>query len=211
MKESTIPIGRIAGVRIGINWTWLAIFALVLWLLATVVLPEEHPDLSAGAHWGLAGVATVVFFASLLAHELGHAVQGRRDGVEVVGITLWLFGALTRFRGVYPSAGAELRIALAGPLVSALVAGGLIALAALAPLSDSLAWTLRWLGYVNAIMLACNLLPLRALDGGRILHGVLWRTTDDVVWATQRSAAIGRGLAYVLIGGLVLFVLIVLL
>jgi len=114
--SSTLRFGRIAGIDIGAHWTWLLVAVLVVWSLAASVFPDAHPALPAAAHVGMAVVAAVLFFASLLAHELGHAVQARRDGVRVDGITLWVFGGVARLGGQPPSAGAELRIALAGPL-----------------------------------------------------------------------------------------------
>jgi Zn-dependent protease len=96
---------------------------LIFWSLGSVVFPEGVPGLSDGGYAAMAVVATVLFFASLLLHELGHAVVARREGMEIAGITLWLFGGVARFTGMFPSARAELRIALAGPAVS-LVLGG---------------------------------------------------------------------------------------
>src|SRR3990170_7897358 len=114
---SSIPLGRIAGIRIGVNWSWLVVFALITWTLASAVFPDQNPGLSKGAYVAMAVFAAVLFFASLLAHEFGHALEARRDGMEIEGITLWLFGGVAKFRGSFPSAGAEFRIAIAGPIV----------------------------------------------------------------------------------------------
>src|SRR3990170_220155 len=122
---SSIPLGRIAGIRVGINWSWLVVFALIAWTLASAVFPDQNPGLSKGTYVAMAIVAAVLFFASLLAHELGHALRARRDGMEIEGITLWLFGGVAKFRGSFPSAGAEFRIAIAGPIVSLLIGFGL--------------------------------------------------------------------------------------
>ena len=115
---STIELGRIFGIRVGINWTWLVVFALIIWTLASGVFPEANPGLSDGTYIAMAAAASLLFFASILLHELGHAVQARREGMEIEGITLWLFGGIAKFNGEFPSAGAEFRIAIAGPLVS---------------------------------------------------------------------------------------------
>ena len=93
-------------------------FALIAWSLASAVFPQENPGLSKGTYVAMALVAALLFFGSLLLHELGHAVQARREGMEIDGITLWLFGGVARFKGEFPSAGAEFRIAIAGPLVT---------------------------------------------------------------------------------------------
>ena len=119
--HSSIHLGRIAGIEVGVNWSWLVVFALITWSLASGVFPNQDPGLSDGTYIGMAIVAAVLFFASLLAHELGHAVTARREGMELDGITLWLFGGVARFKGMFPSAGAELRIALAGPAVSLVI------------------------------------------------------------------------------------------
>ena len=111
----SFTIARIAGIRIGVNWSWLIVFALIVWTLESTVFPTSNPGLATSAYVGMAVAAALLFFVSLLLHELGHALQARRDGVEIEGITLWLFGGVARFKGMFPSAGAELRIAVAGP------------------------------------------------------------------------------------------------
>jgi Zn-dependent protease len=113
--ESSSWLGRIAGVEVGVNWSWLVVFALITWSLASGVFPDQDPGHSDGTYVSMAIVAAILFFASLLAHELGHAVTARREGMELDGITLWLFGGVARFKGMFPSAAAELKIALAGP------------------------------------------------------------------------------------------------
>ncbi|MGH3142988.1 MAG: site-2 protease family protein [Gaiellales bacterium] len=125
----TIQLGRIAGIRISVNWSWLIVFALIVWSLAAAVFPSQNPGFSTGEYVALAVVAAILFFASLLLHELGHALQARREGVEIEGINLWLFGGVAQFKDTFPSAGAEFRIAIAGPLVS-LALGALFVLVA---------------------------------------------------------------------------------
>jgi Zn-dependent protease/predicted transcriptional regulator len=205
--ESSFRLGRIAGVEVGVNWSWLVVFALITWSLASGVFPSQDPGHSDGTYIAMAVVAAALFFASLLGHELGHAVTARREGMELDGITLWLFGGVARFKGMFPTAAAELRIALAGPAVS-LVIGVACSLAAWAlALPSAVDGVLAWLGYVNLILLLFNLLPALPLDGGRVLRAVLWRTRHDFGWATTVAASIGRGFGYVLIaGGVFLFI-----
>src|SRR5919109_2652839 len=121
MRDS-ITLGRIAGVRFGINWSWLVVFALIVWTWATGIFPETNPGLSDGTYVAMAVIGALLFFGSLLLHELGHALQARREGMEIEGITLWFFGGVAKFKGMFPSAGAEFRIAIAGPLVSLVLA-----------------------------------------------------------------------------------------
>src|SRR6266516_7073212 len=118
---SSIRLGRIAGIEIGVNWSWLVLFALLVWTLESGIFPSTNPGLSHGTYIAMAIVATFVFVVSLLLHELGHALRARREGIEIAGITLWLFGGVARFKGMFGSAGAEFRVAIAGPLVSLLL------------------------------------------------------------------------------------------
>ena len=203
----SFTLGRIAGIRVSINWSWLVVFALIAWTLASGVFPSQDPGLSRGAYVAMALVASLAFFACLLLHELGHAVEARRQGMEIEGITLWLFGGIAQFKGAFPSAGAELRIALAGPLVSALLGGSFVALA-VAPWSGRAAGgVLAWLGYINLILLAFNMLPALPLDGGRVLRALLWRARGDFSWATHAAAVVGRGFGYLLVSlGVLLFI-----
>jgi Zn-dependent protease len=129
--NDTFRLGRIAGIPIGLNWSWLVVFVLFVWSLASAVLPATNPGLATRTYVEMSFAAVVLFFGSLLLHELGHALAARREGVEIDGITLWLFGGVARFRGMFPSAGAEFRIAIAGPLVTAVLAAAFVALAVL--------------------------------------------------------------------------------
>jgi Zn-dependent protease/CBS domain-containing protein len=198
MRDS-FTLGRIAGVRFGVNWSWLVVFALIVWTLATGIFPSTNPGLSDGTYVAMAVVAAVVFFCSLLAHELGHALQARREGMEIDGITLWLFGGVARFKGMFRSAGSEFRIAVAGPLVS-LVLGTAFALVAWGiGLPAAVDGVVFWLGYINLTLLVFNLLPALPLDGGRIFRSALWAAKRDFGWATRVAAGVGRGFGYLFI------------
>jgi Zn-dependent protease/CBS domain-containing protein len=204
----TITLGRIAGIRISVNWSWVVVFALITWTLASGVFPAQNPGLSDTTYVAMAAVAAVLFFASLLLHELGHALQARRERLEIDGITLWLFGGVAQFKGELPSAGAELRIAVAGPAVSLVIgiACSLLALAAGLPeAADAVA---AWLGYVNLALLVFNLMPALPLDGGRVLRSLLWLRTGDLSQATAVAGTAARAFAFLLIGGgIALFIL----
>jgi len=199
--ESSFRLGRIAGVEVGVNWSWLVVFALITWSLAAGVFPDQDPGRSQDTYIVMAVIAAALFFASLLGHELGHAVTARREGMELDGITLWLFGGVARFKGQFPSAGAELRIALAGPLVSLVIGVACSLLAWAIALPGGVDGVLAWIGYVNLILLVFNLLPALPLDGGRVLRALLWGAKADFAWATDVAASIGRGFGYLLIGG----------
>ena len=204
----TFQLGRIAGIRIGIHWSWLIVFVLIVWSLASVVFPSQNPGFSDGEYVAIAVVAALLFFASLLLHELGHALQARRDGVEIEGINLWLFGGVAQFKGGFPSAGAEFRIAIAGPLVSLVLGVLFVLVAGIAGLPSAVDGVLTWLGFTNLILLAFNLLPALPLDGGRVLRSALWYFRGDLQWATWVASAVGRGFGFLFIA-LGIFMLIV--
>ena len=209
--SSTIVLGRVAGVEIGLNWSWLVVFGLILWSLATVQFPAALPGRSWQTYAAMGVTATAIFFACLVLHELGHAIQARREGVKIEGITLWLFGGVAKIAGEFPSAGAEFRMAAAGPLVSLILGVLFIVEAAAWPGPGGIATELAWLGYINLVLLAFNLVPALPLDGGRMLRAALWARSRDFAAATHRAtrvssvlaaAIIALGLVEVLAGGL---------
>jgi Zn-dependent protease/CBS domain-containing protein len=204
---SSLRLGRIAGIEFGVNWSWLVVFALIVWTLASAIFPSTNPGLSKSTHIAMAIVAAFLFFLSILAHEFGHALQARREGIEIDGITLWLFGGVAKFKGSFQSAGAEFRVAIAGPLVS-LALGALFVLIAVIPgIPSAVDGVVSWLGYINLTLLVFNLIPAPPLDGGRVLHAALWRWRGDYVGATRVAANVGRGFGYLLIAlGVAMFV-----
>ena len=206
--HATVKLGRVAGVEIGANWTWLVVVGLIGWSLADAVFPETNPGLGDGTYVSMAVVAVPVFFACLLLHELGHAIQAQREGMAIEGITLWLFGGVAQFRGQFPSAGAEFRIAIAGPLVSLVLGTVLLTFGIAVPLPGPVDGVVQWLGYINLVLLAFNLLPALPLDGGRVLRSALWARKGDLAAATRTAAELGRFFGRLLIfGGIALAIL----
>jgi Zn-dependent protease len=199
--NDTFKLGRIVGIPIGLNWTWLLVFGLFVWSLASAVFPSTNPGLATQTYVEMAVAAVLLFFGSLLLHELGHALQARRDGVKIEGITLWLFGGVARFRGMFPSAGAEFRIAIAGPLVTAVLAAAFVTLAALTRFHPAVDAVFAWLGYINLLLLGFNLLPALPLDGGRVFRAALWQIRGDFAWATRIAAGLGRVIGGLMIAG----------
>jgi Zn-dependent protease len=205
-RTPSLRLGRFGGVEVRIDWSWLLIFALIVWSLAEGVFPSQNPGLSDGVHVGMALVAALLLFASVLLHELGHAWQARREGVEIDAITLWVFGGVAQIKGRFPGAGAEFRVAVAGPLVSVAL-GVVFVLIALADLPSAVDGVGAWLGYANLSLAVFNLIPALPLDGGRVLHAALWRASGDLGWATRLASAIGQGFGYLFIaGGIAMFV-----
>jgi Zn-dependent protease len=200
MKDS-LSLGRVAGVPVGLNWSVLVIAALLVYTLATEVFPSAAPGLGDGVYLAMAAVGSLLFLVSILLHELGHAMQARRDGMEIDGITLWLFGGVARFRGAFRTAGAEARIAIAGPLVSLAIGAALLAASYLPGLPPSVETVWAWLGLINLALLVFNLLPALPLDGGRVLRAALWWRTGDLRRATRWAAVTAAVIAYLMIGG----------
>ena len=196
----SFELGRIAGIRIGVNWSWLVVFALIVWTLAATIFPDSNPGLSDGTYLAMAVVAAVLFFVSLVLHELGHALVARREGVEIEGITLWLFGGVAKFKGMFPSAGAEFRIAVAGPLVSLAIGVFFVLIAWIGDLPEAVDGVVGYLGYINLVLLVFNLIPALPLDGGRVLRSILWQTKGDFRWATNVAAEVARVFAFLFIG-----------
>jgi Zn-dependent protease/predicted transcriptional regulator len=200
--DDSLSLGRIAGIKVGLNWSLLIVVALIAWSLASGFFPSEVVGRAAGWYWAAGVTAAILFIASLLAHELAHSVVARRLGVQVDGITLWLFGGVSRLSGDAPSGRAEALIAAVGPITS-LVLAGLFFLAGLglsAGRTPGLAAaTANWLGGINVILAVFNLLPAFPLDGGRVLRALIWSSTGDRLRATRIAARVGMGFAVLLI------------
>jgi len=209
MNEN-LSLGRIFGIHVGLNWSLLVVAGLIAWSLATSFLPAASPGQTSGAYWTAGLISAFVFLASLLAHELAHSVVATRRGVKVEGITLWLFGGVSRFSSDTASPGAQALITFVGPLTS-LVLGAVFYLAAVAVGGGAhpglFSATLSWLGYINISLGVFNLVPAFPLDGGRLLQSLIWLRTGDRLRATRIAARIGMGFAYLLIAyGLATFI-----
>ncbi|HEV2766313.1 MAG TPA: site-2 protease family protein [Acidimicrobiales bacterium] len=201
MNES-VRLGRIAGVDVGVNWTVFLIFVLITFGLAAGRFPQQHPGLEPTAYV-IAGVAAgVVFLASILAHEVSHAVVAQRNGVEVDGIVLWLFGGVARLRGEPGDPGAEIRVAGVGPLVSVVLGAAFGAIAVMLERLGAPGITVGvfgWLAVINVVLAMFNLVPAAPLDGGRILRGLLWKRRGDRLGASLTAARAGRAFGWLLV------------
>jgi Zn-dependent protease len=179
--------------------SWFLIFALVTWSLAQGYFPLEYPDLGTQAFWVLGGVTSLLFFGSVLMHELGHAYLALRNQIPVRGITLFIFGGVAQIGQEPRSPGAEFRIAIAGPIVSlglAALFGGLWLLDQQIPY---LAAPSMWLARINFILAAFNMVPGFPLDGGRVFRAIVWKFTGDFRRATQVAATMGQFIAFAFI------------
>ncbi len=201
MPGRSIRVARIAGIPVGVSPWWLIIVALITWSLGAGYYPGEVHGIAPLASYGLGLASALLLFASILAHEFGHALVARRCGVEIEEIDLWLLGGVARMRGSPKGPGDELRFALAGPAVTAVVAavfGGLaVALPGSAP--AALRALVDYQLEINLLILGFNLLPAFPLDGGRVARALLWRRSGDIGAATNTAAALGRAFGYLLI------------
>ncbi len=197
----SVRFGRVQGIEIGANWSWFVVFGLIIWSLAAAVFPDSSPGLGGGTYIAMATVGAVLFFTSLVLHELGHAIVAKREGMEIAGITLWVFGGVAKFKGMFPSAGAEFRIAIAGPLVSLLIGAACLALGEFAGLPEVADAVVTWLGTINIVLVVFNMLPALPLDGGRVLRSILWQTMHDFTRATRVAGTLGRTIGQLMIAG----------
>lgn len=202
MGIRSIRVGRLAGIPIGVQPLWLAIVALITVTLGAAYYPDEVPGIAPGAAYALGLLSALLLFASILLHELGHAIVARRYGVEIEEIDLWLLGGVARMSGYPKHALDELRFALAGPAVTLVIAllFGAVSLALPSSAPDALRAVVDYQAFVNAAILVFNLLPAFPLDGGRVARALLWWRRGDISAATATAAAIGRGLGYGMIG-----------
>jgi Zn-dependent protease len=199
MRRHTIPVGRVLGIPLELDYSWFLVFALLTWALAVGHYPAEYKGWPAGLYWIMGAVTAVMLFVSVLLHELGHSVVARRYKIPVRRITLFIFGGVSQIEAEAATAGADFRIAVAGPLVSlALAALFTLLQPAVAGVSPLLALA-RYLAYINLALGLFNLIPGFPLDGGRGLRAVIWRLTGDFHRATRIAVSVGRGFAFVFI------------
>jgi len=193
-------VGRIAGIEVRIDSSW-AVIALLITYSMYLRLSVLYPELSGGGAVGLAIVSAVLFFGSVLVHELAHAVVSQARGIRVQDITLFLFGGATRARVESRGPGDEFLIALVGPLTSGILAGlfGIVAGLGGGVLSRPLAGTLGYLAWTNLLLAGFNLVPGFPLDGGRLLRSAIWKATGSLSRATRIASVAGQGVGWLLV------------
>ncbi len=217
MFRSGLKLARIFGINIYVDWSWIFIFILVVWNLAFAVFPSLHPTWSAALNWGTAIIAAILFFASVLAHELAHSVVAKARGLPVNRITLFLFGGVSNIEREPTSPLTEFLMAIVGPLTSLILGIIFLLLAGVGVFTTGgffgapfrllsrlgpVATLLLWLGPINIILAIFNMVPGFPLDGGRVLRSILWALTNNLRRATHWAAVIGQIIAwgFILIG-----------
>jgi Zn-dependent protease/CBS domain-containing protein len=207
-----LRIARIFGIDIRVDWSWLLIFVLVAWSLSAA-FAQTHPDWGSWLATGIALIAAILFFASVLVHELAHSLVAKARGLHVRNIKLFLFGGVSNIEREPPSPGVEFLMALVGPLTSVVLGLVLVATggsavpfgeAVISPVEvfsqlSPLTTLLIWLGSINIFLGSFNLIPGFPLDGGRILRSVFWAASDDLRRATRWASWIGQGIAWLMI------------
>jgi len=197
--EQDVRLGRIAGVPVGANWSIVFVFVLIVWELSDLILPGYHPREATATYWIVGTITTIVFFASLFAHEVSHAVVARRNGIGVRRITFWLFGGVSELEGDALTPGADFRIAAVGPLTSFALAGAFAVSGLVLGRGALLSSAAGWLAWMNLLLGGFNLLPAAPLDGGRVLRAALWRRTGDRASAATAAARAGQAFALLLV------------
>ena len=188
-------IASVFGIEISITLSWIFVFAFVAWSLAEPSGPLHRTDLGVGARIILGVIGSVLFFASVLVHELAHSLVARARGIGVRGITLFIFGGVSQFEDEVGDAPGEAWISAVGPLTSLVVGAAFFGCAqALGP-SSTVGVLFAYLAYVNVLLAIFNLIPAYPLDGGRVLHSLLWRISGSRERATSITVIVGRILA----------------
>ncbi len=205
----SFSLGRIFGIQFRIHYSWFIIFVLITVSLSWQYFPYAYPEWSTLLYW-LTGIATsLLFFTSVVAHELSHSLVGRASGIPVKSITLFIFGGVAHMTREATRHGAEFRMALAGPLAS-LAIGGLFFLLhlLLQGISEPVAALAFWLAQINVVLALFNLIPGFPLDGGRVFRSLIWRFSGDYKKATRIAFEVGRGVGYLFVAaGIVLMFL----
>jgi Zn-dependent protease/CBS domain-containing protein len=202
--HSQIKLGRIGGIEIGLHYSWFIIAILIAFSLAGN-FKSVSPGWSPEVIWGAAIITSVLFFVTLLLHELAHSMVAKAYGLRVRAITLFALGGVSQIESESPKAIAEFWIAIVGPISSAILGGIFIGLARLTgspagtKAETPITSVLLWLGYINLSLAAFNMIPGYPLDGGRVLRAILWWISGSVEKATRWASQVGQGVAFLFI------------
>lgn len=199
MTRQAIPLGRILGIPIGLDYSWFLVFALLTWTLAGSYYPAEFDGWAPWLYWVTGAATAILFFASVLLHELGHSVVALRYRIPVRRITLFVFGGVAEIGAEPPSALSEFFIAIAGPAVSLALAGFFSVVKPLAAAVEPVWGMAKYLAYINFVLVLFNLVPGFPLDGGRVFRAIVWAVTKSLRRATLIAANVGRGFGFLFI------------
>lgn len=206
--DNGINLGKLFGIQFRLHYTWFIMFLLVTISLSVQYFPNYYQEWNNAVYW-IAGVITsLLFFASVLAHEISHSLVAKRNGIPVRSITLFIFGGVARITREAEKAGIELKMAAAGPACSLAIAALCAAVwYTTTGVSEHVSGAALWLAEVNAFLAVFNLVPGFPLDGGRVLRSLLWRFTGNYWRSTRIAIRIGQGLGYLMaMGGILMMV-----
>jgi Zn-dependent protease/predicted transcriptional regulator len=198
MTDHAFHLGRIHGVDIYIHWSWLIIFVLFTWTIATAFLPLLYPRWSVGTYWIAGAVSSLILFASVLLHELSHSFVAQSEGIPVSAITLFVFGGVSNIQREPRTARDEFFMAIAGPAMSLFL--GILAYGLLVALRPQLSGPVRGVlfavAFYNVVLAIFNMLPGFPLDGGRVFRSIVWGITHNFQKATRVAIAVGHVVAF---------------
>jgi Zn-dependent protease/CBS domain-containing protein len=194
--QGRLKIAEVWGIPIRVHVSWLLVFGLVTWSLAAGYFPGEYPGWAALTYWAVGAITALVFFASILVHELGHSWVALRNGIPIRGITLFVFGGVAQIAREPGAPGVELRIAIAGPVTSFVLAGLFAGTWQLVRDVPILAAPAIWLARINFMVAAFNLIPGFPLDGGRLFRALVWRWTGSLRRASEAASFTGQLVAF---------------
>jgi Zn-dependent protease/CBS domain-containing protein len=212
--KSSLRLFRIAGIDIGIHYTWIFIFVLITWSLAAGVFPAQHPHQSTAVYWTMGVITALLLFVSVLLHELAHSLVAKSRGMQVSSITLFILGGVSNLEEEPEKPGIEFSMAIVGPLTSLII--GIICWGIVSGMTGALVTPVQlfngsvfntplevvigYLAWINVLLAAFNLLPGFPLDGGRVLRSILWGSTGSLIKATNIAGRIGQVFGWALIG-----------
>lgn len=198
--DGSFTIGRIFGIPLKLHISWFIVLVLITVTLALGYFPDQFPDWSTTTYWVVGLITSILFFTSVLIHELGHSLVALRDGVPVQSITLFIFGGVAQIGREPDTAGSEFRIAIAGPITSLILAAVFLAFGFFSGARPEIAGSALYLGQINLILAVFNMLPGFPLDGGRVLRAILWKIGGNFRKATHWATGTGQAVAFLFIG-----------
>ena len=220
-SRGNFTLFKVRGIPIGVDWSWFFVLFLIIWFLSGSYRTLLGDPEGSFEPYAFAVISAFLFFASILLHELGHAFVALRRGIGISDITLWMFGGVARMTRDSDSPGTEFKIAIAGPVVTLLIAILCVAVGILSAGGHDFWEAMRvrdqahtsgilalvaWLASINLLILAFNLIPAFPLDGGRVARSIAWKVTGDRNKATRGAARLGQGFSYLFIAiGILLF------
>jgi Zn-dependent protease len=200
--EASFKLGRIRGIEIGVHYTWVFIFALLTYSLAVDFFPSFYDNWTTAQYWSISVIASLLLFASVVAHELGHSLVANSRGIPVKSITLFIFGGVASLSQDTQDAKTEFQVAIAGPAVSFVIGavsyGLMYVLSGLNKQGEGIFLYLAW---ANGLLVAFNLIPGFPLDGGRVFRSIVWAITHSMERATNVAGTVGVIIGYLFIVG----------